>query len=218
MECELENKYRYHGAKVNGKTMMEHRFIMEKHLGRKLKRSESIHHINSKKYDNRLENLMVVTEKEHCKFHPNRGKKYEKEIFISRPFLLDLYKQTQSIGEMAKIIGCCDNLIWQELRKAGWKPTSWENKKNSLKGNHKHKKKALKIIFFLKDNLKPISSMDLARELGYFNKTDKHSFRDAIHLLDSLGIISLIKIRNVSKNELIITPKNLNYESVGGVK
>jgi len=37
----------------------EHRLIMEKCIGRYLKPKEVIHHINEKRYDNRVENLML---------------------------------------------------------------------------------------------------------------------------------------------------------------
>ena len=55
----------YKTIKVNGKTVREHRWIMENHLGRKLEKWEHVHHINDDSSDNRLENLEVLSNSDH---------------------------------------------------------------------------------------------------------------------------------------------------------
>ena len=59
--------------------VMEHRLIMEKHLGRYLTEDEHIHHINGVKTDNRIENLQIMTNSEHWTYHQIlRWKEYHK--------------------------------------------------------------------------------------------------------------------------------------------
>lgn len=52
-----------------GGAVYEHRYVMEQHIGRLLTKNEVVHHINGNKSDNRLENLMLLTQSEHSKLH-----------------------------------------------------------------------------------------------------------------------------------------------------
>lgn len=50
----------------NGGWYFEHRVIVERHLGRRLRSDEVVHHLNGIKSDNRLENLTVMDAIDHA--------------------------------------------------------------------------------------------------------------------------------------------------------
>lgn len=49
--------------------VVEHRYLMERLIGRPLERSEHVHHRNHDRSDNRLSNLELLTAAEHGKRH-----------------------------------------------------------------------------------------------------------------------------------------------------
>lgn len=52
----------------NGKPQQEHRYVMEKHIGRKLARSEIVHHIDGDPLNNKIDNLKLVSRTQHIDY------------------------------------------------------------------------------------------------------------------------------------------------------
>lgn len=59
----------YKAKKVNGIKRDEHRLVMEQYLGRKLKRTEVVHHKDGNKLNNAIENLELMSLSDHSRMH-----------------------------------------------------------------------------------------------------------------------------------------------------
>ena len=62
-------KIRDYTPSLGRRYYLEHRYIMEQHLGRYLTKNEIIHHLNGDKLDNRIENIQIVSRQLHPVIH-----------------------------------------------------------------------------------------------------------------------------------------------------
>ena len=72
----------YWVRRINGKYVPVHRLIAEKAIGRKLKPTEIIHHVNCDRLDNRHQNLLICTHGYHSWLHEEMARRYAAEHFI----------------------------------------------------------------------------------------------------------------------------------------
>ena len=59
----------YNAMKIKGKLILQHRYIMEHYLGKKLKSNEVVHHIDENRLNNCIENLEVMIRNQHIGIH-----------------------------------------------------------------------------------------------------------------------------------------------------
>ena len=60
----------YKKITVNGQRILEHRHIVEQHIGRKLRKDEVVHHLDGNRLNNELSNLVITHQSHHAKHSP----------------------------------------------------------------------------------------------------------------------------------------------------
>lgn len=63
-----------HPQAMSNGYVLEHRLVMEGHLGRLLHSDEVVHHIDGNKSNNDIANLRVMSQPEHARLHMPKGK------------------------------------------------------------------------------------------------------------------------------------------------
>lgn len=66
--------YGYAVTRRKNLSVYEHRLVMEYLLGRELASDDVVHHIDGNKYNNKPDNLQLVTPSEHMKIHEEQGR------------------------------------------------------------------------------------------------------------------------------------------------
>lgn len=117
--------------KINGKqklkTIRIHRAVIERIIGRKLKRTELVDHINNDPLDNRRENLRIVTNRQNQQNRKNKGTSRYPGVYWSKCYSkwvanIRLNGKTKHLGyflderEAAKAYEkACRELVGEEL-------------------------------------------------------------------------------------------------------
>jgi hypothetical protein len=98
-------------VKSYGRWVSQHRYVAECRLGRKLERSELVHHINRDPSDNRPENLLIVSHTEHSRLHKSDIQRAKMNGFYRRQEGLEASAEIEDIDPQPQAINYLSWLI-----------------------------------------------------------------------------------------------------------
>lgn len=124
--CVGPDGYIYIG--YNGKLWMQHRYVMEQHLGRPLLTSEPVHHIDGNKQNNAIENLQLLpSHADHVRVHHPRIMTETHAECLGcnevKPFSDYYPARTKNTGMASRCKACC-HTAYVERRKRHGLPTN----------------------------------------------------------------------------------------------
>jgi len=139
--------------------VFEHRLVIEKQLGRYLYPFEKAHHLNGDRLDNRPENLVVISQRQHSRGHKSPQGKWEKlenKSWLTEQFIT--LKKSPTL--ISKELGCCHQAVRLALQRHGFRNIPNGKPRPPIKYPELHDPE------WLREKVKTMSQTQIAKLLG----------------------------------------------------
>lgn len=110
---------KYPTKQVNRKQIRKHKIIIEKILGRKLRKNEIVHHKDGNTQNNDFGNLEIKTRAEHMILHNvGANTRFQERYIFRKEKLYDLYiNHKMSTNQISDKYNVSAMTIWRNLKK-----------------------------------------------------------------------------------------------------